>query len=126
MIEQISYGPNAYRVSAAYCVLGHEEARQLERLLAHLTAIIHDVATASLEATEEALAQRLRDEYGFDPYTAGPTEKTALYARLTEECVTLLRALGAARSADSVRPLTTGAIFPLDAPARPLAPPGHR
>jgi hypothetical protein len=118
MIEPYNALEPHYRVSAVYGVLDKETAHTLDRLLTHLTALAHEI-WAIHPVEEPGVAAQLREDYGYDIETAGPAEHAALYARVTEECVTLVRALGAARSAGTIRPLYASSALRLDVPTLP-------
>lgn len=107
MIETLDSDLHGYRVSAVYGVMGRDQAIYLDKLLAHLTLLVH--ADGGLANGDAALSDELRRRYGRH-------EGLEFYTRVTEECIALLRALAAPRIADSIHPLPAPSIWKLDGP----------
>jgi hypothetical protein len=117
VIEQIGEKPETFRVTASYGVYGHAEAHQLDKLLTHLSALVHGLAFA---AEDEWLSRILHDVYGYDAKELRPTDQFAVYQRIIEECVALVRVIGSSNLASTVLPLTVLPPPDIDLSAPPL------
>ena len=127
MIEHIDEGPDTFIVSARYAVLfDRSEAVLLDKLLTHLSLLVHGLGGNLVGQDVAALLRQLRHQYGYNPIASPPADddfsaldakEAAVYERVTDECVALIRALAMRRTAEQIHPLAVPSVVRLDIPA---------